>query len=105
MPMKAPPVLCGLMGSCREGGAFWVLNVLRTAWQYIYAHIRTRERFARFGRRSSCPRICAGKKHRRFLRWKEMDGHMHTNELDAYGHPFFSAVRTVTFELYVFTRK
>ena len=36
--MKAPPVLCGLMGSCREGGAFWVLNVLRTAWQYIPAH-------------------------------------------------------------------
>ena len=38
MPMKAPPVLCGLMGSCREGGAFWVLNVLRTAWQHIPAH-------------------------------------------------------------------
>ena len=50
--MKAPPVLCGLMGSCREGGAFWVLNVLRTAWQHIPAHpdkggireVRTAER-------------------------------------------------------------
>ena len=47
MPMKAPPVLCGLMGSCREGGAFWVLNVLRTAWQYIYAHIRALIRIVR----------------------------------------------------------